>query len=158
VEPEDHAAADVGPGVFDGRTETCKVNQWSVLSVVGVGKVDSCGLHLVELLPRPGNRVGQVDEVEGLGAAEAGDLDSAHGREATACSRPCGPAVSGCVSRGPPHIAEARALLVRAELARIGPASRPDPSVTCQAIAPEGASCRGIEGSPAPVHAHMVQW
>jgi hypothetical protein len=54
--------------------------------------------------------------------------------------------------------AEADALLVRAELARIGPASRPDPPIAYQAIAPEGASCRGIEGIPAPVHAHMVQW
>jgi hypothetical protein len=58
VEPEDHAAADVGPGVFDGRTETRKVNQWSVLSVVGVGKVDSCGAHLVELLTGPRYGVG----------------------------------------------------------------------------------------------------
>jgi hypothetical protein len=32
-----------GPGVFDGRTETRKVNQRSVLSVVGVGKVDAGG-------------------------------------------------------------------------------------------------------------------
>ncbi len=34
---------------------------------------------------------------------------------------------------------------------------RPDPPIACQAIAPEGASCRGIDGTPAPVHAHMVQ-
>jgi hypothetical protein len=27
-----------------------------------------------------------------------------------------------------------------------------------QAIAPVGASWRGIDGTPAPVHAHMVQW
>jgi hypothetical protein len=55
-------------------------------------------------------------------------------------------------------LAEVNALLVRAELVRIGPASRPDPPIADQAIAPEGASCRGIEGRPAPVHAHMVQW
>jgi hypothetical protein len=54
--------------------------------------------------------------------------------------------------------AEANAPLVRAELARIGPASRPDPPIAYQAIAPEGTSCRGVEGRPAPVHAHMVQW
>jgi hypothetical protein len=29
---------------------------------------------------------------------------------------------------------------------------------TGQAIAPVGASWRGIDGTPAPVHAHMVQW
>jgi hypothetical protein len=78
VEPEDHAAADVGPGVFDGRTETCKVNQWSVLSVVGVGKVNSCQGHLVELLAVPRDGVRQVDDVHDLGAAEAGDLHSTH--------------------------------------------------------------------------------
>jgi hypothetical protein len=29
---------------------------------------------------------------------------------------------------------------------------------TGHAIAPAGASWRGIDGTPAPVHAHMVQW
>ena len=82
MEPEDHAAADVGPGVFDGRTETRKVNQWSVLSVVGVGRVNSCGAHLVELLTRPWGGVGQVDDVENIGAAEAGDLHGSHDAEA----------------------------------------------------------------------------
>jgi hypothetical protein len=63
VEPEDHAAADVGPGVFDGRTETCKVNQWSVLSVVGVGVVHTGGQDVVELLTGTGFQVGHVDDV-----------------------------------------------------------------------------------------------
>jgi len=46
--------------------------------VVGVGKVDSCGADLVELLAVPGDGVGQVDDVEDLGAAEAGDLHGSH--------------------------------------------------------------------------------
>ncbi len=39
-------------------------------------------------------------------------------------------------------------------------ASRPRPIPTSfgQVMAPTGASCRGIDGTPAPVHAHMVQW
>jgi hypothetical protein len=62
------------------------------------------------------------------------------------------------------------------ELSRVGEQSQPevDPAVspvtgagardpgpvteTGQAIAPVGASWRGIDGTPAPVHAHMVQW
>ncbi len=51
--------------------------------VVGVGEVDSCRGHLVELLAVPRDGVGQVDDVEDLGAAEAGDLHSAHAGEAT---------------------------------------------------------------------------
>jgi hypothetical protein len=27
-----------------------------------------------------------------------------------------------------------------------------------QAMAPVWACCRGIDGAPAPVHAHIVQW
>jgi hypothetical protein len=50
--------------------------------VVGVGKVDSYGAHLVELLALAGRRVGEVDDVEDLGTAEAGDVDSAHTRDA----------------------------------------------------------------------------
>jgi hypothetical protein len=45
--------------------------------VVGVGKVDSCGAHLVELLTGPRHRIRQVDDVENLGTAEAGDLHGA---------------------------------------------------------------------------------
>ena len=78
MEPEDHAAADVGPGVFDGRTETRKVNQWSVLSVVGVGVVHAGGGDLVERLAVAGDGVGEVDDVQDLGAAEAGDLHGTH--------------------------------------------------------------------------------
>ena len=43
MEPEDHAAADVGPGVFDGRTETREVSQWSVLSVVPAKAIPAVG-------------------------------------------------------------------------------------------------------------------
>ena len=82
MEPEDHAAADVGPGVFDGRTETRKVNQWSVLSVVRVGEVDPSGGDVIELLALAGSRVGHVDDVEDLGTAEAGDLHGTHAGEA----------------------------------------------------------------------------
>ncbi len=35
---------------------------------------------------------------------------------------------------------------------------RPIPTPFGQVMAPTGASCRGIDGTPAPVHAHMVQW
>jgi hypothetical protein len=41
---------------------------------VDVGVVDACGAHLVALLAVPGDGVGQVDDVEDLGAAEAGLL------------------------------------------------------------------------------------
>ena len=41
---------------------------------MGIGEVDSCGAHLVELLAVPGDGVWQVDDVEDLGTAEAGDL------------------------------------------------------------------------------------
>ena len=82
MEPEDHAAADVGPGVFDGRTETRKVTQWSVLSVVHVGVVGAGGGDLEDLLAVRRDGVGQVDDVEDLGTAEAGDLHSTHVREA----------------------------------------------------------------------------
>jgi hypothetical protein len=40
--------------------------------VVGVGVVDAGRADLVEPLAVPGHRVGQVDDVEDLGAAEAG--------------------------------------------------------------------------------------
>jgi hypothetical protein len=52
--------------------------------VVGVGKVNSCGGHLVELLTGSRDRVGQVDDIEDLGASEPGHLDSAHAAEARA--------------------------------------------------------------------------
>jgi hypothetical protein len=56
----------------------------STPSVVGVGEVDSCGAHLVELLTGARDGVGEVDDVHDLGAAEAGDLHSTHGEEAKA--------------------------------------------------------------------------
>jgi hypothetical protein len=71
-----------GPGVIDGRTETRKVNQWSVLSVVGVGVVDPRRGDVVELLPGTGFRLGDGDDLQDLRTAEAGDLHSAHGSEA----------------------------------------------------------------------------
>jgi putative transposase len=43
-----------------------------------VGEVDSCRVHFVELLALAGDPVGQVDDVENLGAAEAGDLHGTH--------------------------------------------------------------------------------
>jgi len=40
---------------------------------VSIGEIDASGADLVELLAVPGDRVGQVDDVEDLRAAEAGD-------------------------------------------------------------------------------------
>jgi hypothetical protein len=50
----------------------------STLSVVGVGKVNSCRAHLVELLTFARDGVGELDDVHDFGAAETGDLHSAH--------------------------------------------------------------------------------
>ncbi|CCG04052.1 protein of unknown function [Blastococcus saxobsidens DD2] len=52
--------------------------------VVGVGKVDFGGTHLVELLTRPWSRPGDVDDVEDFWAAEAGDLHGTHAGQAMA--------------------------------------------------------------------------
>jgi hypothetical protein len=82
VEPEDQAAADVGPGVFNGRTETRKVNQWSVLSAMCICIVDARGRDGVELLAVSRLGLGEVDDLEDLEAAEAGDLHGSHVREA----------------------------------------------------------------------------
>lgn len=65
-----------GPQLSHNRLLRCA-------SVVGVGEVDSCGTHLVELLTGPGNGVGKVDDVEDSGSAETGDLHSSHARHAT---------------------------------------------------------------------------
>jgi hypothetical protein len=43
-------------------------------AVAGVGVVHACGAHIVALLAVPGCRVGQVDDVEDVPAAEAGLL------------------------------------------------------------------------------------
>jgi hypothetical protein len=48
------------------------------LPVMRVGEVDSCRVHLVELLALARYGVGQVYDVEDLGAAEAGDLNCSH--------------------------------------------------------------------------------
>jgi hypothetical protein len=50
----------------------------SAPSVVGVGKVNSCATHLVELLPLARDGVRQVDDIEDFGSSEPGDLDSSH--------------------------------------------------------------------------------
>jgi hypothetical protein len=51
--------------------------------VMGIGVVDASRAHVVELLTWAWtwtwNAVGQVDDVEDLWAAEAGDLHSSHG-------------------------------------------------------------------------------
>jgi hypothetical protein len=44
--------------------------------VVGVGKVNSCRVHFVELLALAWDRVGQFGYVEDLRAAEAGDCSA----------------------------------------------------------------------------------
>jgi hypothetical protein len=53
--------------------------------VVGVGKVDSCGTHLVDLLAVAGSRVGQVDDVEDLGPPKP--VICTHAREVRAFTR-----------------------------------------------------------------------
>src|SRR5436305_14961853 len=65
--------------------------------VVGVGKVDSCGTHLVEVRAVPRDGVGQVDDVENLRAAEAGDLNRPHHGEARALRASDGPRVGGAL-------------------------------------------------------------
>jgi hypothetical protein len=50
--------------------------------VVGVGVVHPGRGDLEQLLAVPGGRPGQVDDVEDLGAAEAGDLRGTDAREA----------------------------------------------------------------------------
>jgi hypothetical protein len=54
--------------------------------VVRVGVVHTGGEDLVELLAVPRDRVGEVDDVEDLGAAETGDLHGTHAGEVMACS------------------------------------------------------------------------
>jgi hypothetical protein len=103
VEPEDHAAADVGPGVFDGRTETRKVNQWSVLSVVGVGEADAGGAHVEQALAVARYRLRHVDDVEDLGSPEAGDLHSWHVREARGTAARRSPLASVVGTRSVPR-------------------------------------------------------
>jgi hypothetical protein len=50
--------------------------------VVRVGVVDPLRRHVVELLPVGRHRVGPVDDVEDLEAAEAGDLDGTYASDA----------------------------------------------------------------------------
>src|SRR4051812_18932470 len=47
-------------------------------AVGGVGVVDACGGDVVQPLPVTGLRLGDVDDVEDLGTAEAGDLHGSH--------------------------------------------------------------------------------
>src|SRR4051794_7491335 len=54
----------------------------SRLLVVRVGEVQSGGGDVVDLLARTGRRLRDVDDLQDLGTAEAGDLDSAHTRHA----------------------------------------------------------------------------
>jgi hypothetical protein len=54
------------------------------LAVVGVGEVHAGGRDVVQLLAFARDGVGQVDDVEDLGTAEAGDLHGTHVPEARA--------------------------------------------------------------------------
>ena len=54
--------------------------------VVRVGVVDAGGGDVEQLLPVRRDGVGKVDDVEDLGAAEAGDLHGSHAAEAR-CGR-----------------------------------------------------------------------
>jgi hypothetical protein len=51
--------------------------------VVGVGEVHAGGRDVVDLLARSGCGFGDVDDVQDLGTAEAGDLHGSHAGEAT---------------------------------------------------------------------------
>jgi hypothetical protein len=48
--------------------------------LVGVGEVQAGGGDVVELLARTGRGLRDVDDVQDLGTAEAGDLHSSRGR------------------------------------------------------------------------------
>ena len=47
---------------------------------MGVGVVDARRVDLDHLQPVARNRIGKLSDVQDLGSAEFGDLDSAHGR------------------------------------------------------------------------------
>ncbi len=49
--------------------------------MVSISETDAYRAHLVQLLSVAGDGVGEVDDVEDLGAAEAGDLHGTHARE-----------------------------------------------------------------------------
>ncbi len=51
-------------------------------AVVSISETDAYRAHLVQLLSVAGDGVGEVDDVEDLGAAEAGDLHGSHARQA----------------------------------------------------------------------------
>jgi hypothetical protein len=77
----------VSEGDLDPRTGWGDLHVLPVLlmylsgqGVVGVGEVDARRAHLVELPAVAGDGVGEVDDVEDLGSAEAGDLHGSHGR------------------------------------------------------------------------------
>jgi hypothetical protein len=52
--------------------------------VVRISEIDPAGGDVEQLLALSGGRIGQVDDVEDLGATEARDLHSTHGQEARA--------------------------------------------------------------------------
>ncbi len=75
--------------------------------MVRVGVVDADGGDVEQLLTLTGRGVGQVDDVEDLGAAEAGDLHGSHAGEGRQGSVPLGavpvpPAVVGFLTRAEP--------------------------------------------------------
>ena len=53
---------------------------------MGVGEVQAGGGDIVELLARSGRRLGDVHDLQDLGAAEAGDLHGTRAGEVMACS------------------------------------------------------------------------
>jgi len=85
TEQPHHARAAADRAADELRTRDQRqllLGEVGVLDLVGVGKVDSCGAHLVELLAVARCRLGEVDDVHDLGAAEAGDLHGTHVRKA----------------------------------------------------------------------------
>ncbi len=55
---------------------------------MSISNTDAGRAHLVQLLAVAGDGVGEIDDVEDLGAAEAGDLHGSHSAEAMAWGRP----------------------------------------------------------------------
>jgi hypothetical protein len=84
VEQADHPRPAVGAADELGARDQRQFlrGQVAVLRLVRVGVVDAGGAHREQPLAGTRLRLGDVDDLEDLGTAEAGDLHGSHGREA----------------------------------------------------------------------------